>query len=294
MDKRVSHWAFIAIIAYIFTACSSENGGIDKEDPSENTSITPNELVLKSFKNQYTNAQHITWDTTGGYYVADFEIENQPIVAWFSEQGKCFLEQTNIPHNQIGTSVSNSLANSAFSDWEINKTYTLEKLGFSSVYMIEMANSSEQSMLYFTKHGDFIKRIENSQGHIETPTIIPDAISTIINQLFDNPELVDITEVNSVIDEISVGVLDNTLYKVAALDSNYEWISTFWHLAKEAVPSIVWEGFVNSDYYIYNLQEIKAMEDSQKINYIFYVEDSEEKMHILSFDSSGVLHSVLS
>lgn len=287
-------WVSAISLILSFTNCTTTNESNEPADDSKLVSKVPNEQIQRSFENKYGDIQNVNWSTQGNdYYIADFILDSLPATAWFDQEGEWVLGKVGTSSKDVESLVAKTLQQTDYSDWNIDNANILERKGLGKVYLLDVIQNNEKSKLYFTRYGDFIKAISDA-GHIDMPVNIPDQLHQTINQLFNNPEIVDITEHDEWMTEINVGILDNSAYKIAALDSSYEWLSTFWDLDKNTVPAIVWEGFLSSEYVQYELIAIKAMQDADKLSYIFYVEDSEKKEYILSFDTNGVLHSVIS
>lgn len=295
MNKRILLWVSMISITLSFTNCTETSGATEEPETVEND--IPNESVLRTFENMYGDAQSVKWSIQGDdYYIADFVLDSWPATAWFSKQGEWALGKVSTSLNEIESLVLKAFSQTDYSVWNIDDAHVLERKGLSKVYLLGVANNNEKSKLYFTKYGDFVKAIDDSTDHVDMPVDIPSQLLQTVNQLFSEPEIVDITENDEWMTEINVGILENTAYKVAALDSSYEWLSTFWNLTESTVPSAVWQGFAASEYAEaeYKLIGIKAMQDSDSISYIFYVEDKENKDYVLSFDANGVLHSIIS
>ncbi|MDR0430305.1 MAG: PepSY-like domain-containing protein [Tannerellaceae bacterium] len=294
MFKQTCLGLFVICMALFSASCGDSHDSLDNKKPTSPETI-PHEQVIRSFENKYGNVQNIDWNIyENRYYVAEFTINTRPAIAWFSKEGKWILGKTETSAHEIEPVISKAFSSSGYADWNIENRHILERRGLSTVYMLEVSNDNKKTNLYFTKYGDFIKVMDNVGTYTDMPVTIPEEINRKISLLFNDPEITDITWHNEIINEISVGVLENASYKVAALDSKYEWLSTFWELDKNTVPEVVWDAFLQTKYAAYKLTSIKAREGVNKMSFIFYVESDSKKEYILSFDPNGVLHAIVS
>jgi hypothetical protein len=253
----------------------------------------PGEQVLNSFETRYPGATGVTWFAEKGYYVADFIMNSRLASAWFGTDGEWRLGK--IPasyHEQVEPVVSEALSHTAYATWEIKDAYILNRKELVPVYTIGVTNSHIFSNLYFTRNGDFIKVIDDADSRTDVPVIIPEALMNAINRILKDVEIVDISVIDVIDSEISVGILKNNIYLTAVFNKNYTWIVNFWNMTPVTLPAVVWDGFRTSSYANLNLSRIRAMETPEKITYLFYL-IKDNKTMIVEFNSNGRLTSVI-
>ncbi|MDR1555667.1 MAG: PepSY-like domain-containing protein [Tannerellaceae bacterium] len=280
------------LLLLTFVNCSEESTG--NGDGTSGNPIVPGEQVLRSFEDRYPEATQVVWDIEEGYYVADFAINSQMASAWFGTNGE--WRQGKIPasyHGEIEPVVSEAFAHTAYAKWEIKEAYTLNRRELMSVYAISVTNKEILSNLYFTRYGDLIKVIDDVHYRIDVPITIPSALLSVVNKLFASVEIVDMTIIDVINSEISVGLVEEEIYLTAIFDKNYAWIVSFWNLTQQTLPPVVWNGFQASAYSGHTLSRIRKMQTATASTYLFYL-IKDNKTMIAEFNSLGQLTSIVS
>lgn len=278
--------AGLALLAFVH--CSEEN------DTPDNVTVVPDEQVLKSFDARYPNATGVVWFIEDGYYVADFTLNGQMASAWFIVDGEWALGKIPISyHEQIEPVVAEALSHTSYATWNVKEAYILNRKELTPIYAVNVTNNRIFSNLYFTRNGDFIKVIDDVNNRTDMPVTIPTALTSAINKLLDGIEIVDISVIDVVNSEISVGMLKNDVYLTAIFSKNYTWIVSFWNLTPQTVPPIVWKGFKASSYADLTLSRIRSMENATATTYLFYL-IKDNKTIIVEFNSDGRLTTIIS
>lgn len=279
--------AGLAMLAFVH--CSKED-----DTPDNNETVVPDEQVLRSFDARYPSATGVVWFIEEGYYVADFTLNGQMASAWFIAGGEWTLGKIPISyHEQIEPVVAEALSHTSYATWEVKEAYILNRKELSAIYTVNVTNSRIFSNLYFTRNGDFIKVIDDVNGRTDMPVTIPAALTSAIDKLFEWVEIVDISVIDVVNSEISVGMLKNGVYLTAIFSKNYKWIVNFWNLTPQTVPETVWKGFEASVYAGLPLSRIRSMENATATTYLFYLIRN-NKTIIIEFNSDGRLTTVIS
>jgi hypothetical protein len=282
---------FMAGLALLVLANCSDEGPADKDTTDQ---VVPTDQVLLSFDARYPTATEVLWSIEDGYYVADFNLNSQMACAWFGTNGEWTLGK--IPtsyHGEIEPVVSEAFSHTAYADWEVREAYVLNRKVLVPVYTISVTNKQIFSNLYFTQYGDFIKVIDDVHQRTDAPITIPAALLTAVDKLFDDVEIVDVTMIDVINSEISVGIVKDETYLTAIFNKSYAWIVNFWNLTPETVPAVVWEGYKASPYADLELSRIRAMENATATTYLFYLIRNNKTM-IAEFNSSGRLTTVIS
>jgi hypothetical protein len=292
----MKHYDYIRTSLFGFTLlilanCSGDNG---EAPDSPDNQITPGEQVLRAFETRYPDATEVIWFEEKDYYVADFKMNAQMASAWFRTDGEWRLGR--IPasyHEQIEPIVADAFARTSYAHWDVKEAYILNRKELVSVYTVSVTNSHMLSNLYFTRNGDFIKVIDGVNSRTDAPVVIPAALKRAIGNLFDDIEIVDISVIDVINSEISVGILKEETYLTAIFNKNYSWIVNFWNLTQQTVPAVVWEGFNASPYANLALSRIRAMQNATTTTYLFYLIKNNKTM-IAEFNSNGRLTTVIS
>ena len=82
------------------------------DNDDDNSIAVPTELQ-NAFASKYPNAANVKWETKCGYYVADF-YDGYEASAWFTQDGKWQMTETDIPYNALPQAVKTSFEKSEF------------------------------------------------------------------------------------------------------------------------------------------------------------------------------------
>jgi hypothetical protein len=272
--------------------CSDDTG--NAVAGGEEGRFAPGGQVLSSFNARYPLATGVVWSVEGGYYVADFVLESQAASAWFGESGEWTLGRIPAPYGeQVEPVVSEALSHTAYANWEVRGAYVLNRKQLTPVYSVNVTNSRIYSNLYFTQYGDFIKVIDDVNSHTDAPVIIPSALMNAIDRLFTDIEIVDVSLIDVINSEVSVGILKNESYLTSIFSKSYAWIVNFWNLTPQTVPQKVWDSFRSSEYAGLTLSRIRSMENATATTYLFYVIRNNKTM-IIEFNSDGRMTTIIS
>ncbi len=263
------------------------NNSITPTHPSKPSQTAPNEAVLKSFDMKYPNAKNIQWSTSSNYYVADFTEYSTPVNAWFDLDGNWSLSKSTVAFNSMNGAVTKAFSESSYSDYNVNATSLLERKDMGNIYVMELDNNTN---LYFSMQGDMIKTVQNNGVYTDKPVVIPTEVNGLITSLFNRSQIIDLWN-----DSLGskVGVITDDTYKVVALDFDYGWIATLWSIAEQAVPNTVLSKFRSSSYGEADVDDIKIMENSEDLAYLFYFDEG-DKHEIATVKESVNYISVLS
>jgi len=294
MSKKIKLINVFSIAILLFTSCTI--GGQkyvepNKPDKDSESAYFPSEIVMRTFTVRYPDAKNIFWHRNGDYSVADFSVYGTPKNTWFNQKGEWLLTKSSLPVREIPNKVTNAFSNnSTFAGMGINETSLLERNNCERVYIINASKENRNINIYYSQHGDLVRMVNNTLGNGDKPLIIPDQIKVFLPKLFANFLIVDLW-----FDSLGykVYVMDNGVFKVAALDNNYSWISTFVNLTESTVPPIVLNSFISSKYGKYHVNDFKYMENINEISYLFYF-NTENKRKVATLNSSGSFKSVLS
>jgi hypothetical protein len=273
--------------------CSNSSGIPGDDNGNTNGNFQPGEQVLRSFEDRYPNATNVVWFVEDGYYVADFMINARIASAWFGANGEWRLGKIPTSYYEVEPVVSEAFARTTYATWEVKDAYTLDRKELVPVYTLSVTNSHTTSNLYFTRNGDFIKVIDDVNNRTDAPIIVPAALSSAIDKLFTGIEIADISVIDAINSEISVGILKDEAYLTAIFNKNYAWIVTFWNMTPQTLPPAVWAGFNASVYADLTLSRIRAMQSTTATTYLFYLIKNNKTM-IAEFNSDGRLTTVIS
>jgi len=281
------------LMLLLFVNCSDEISNEGSNRPPD-SSLVPPTAVQAAFEKRYPEAASVAWFIEKEYYLADFTLEAREASAWFNKQGDWALETVITPYAQVAPVVSAAFSRTAYADWTVKEAYILDRKELMAVYAVGVTKNQTRSNLYFTLYGDFIKVIDDVHNHTDAPVTIPQALTKAIQSLFTDPEIVDVSIIDLVQSEHSVGLIEDSLYTNAIFNKDYKWIVIFWDLNSEIMPSVVWSGFNASAYAKYELLRMRGMRTPSETTYLFYVKDEIGKSMIVEFDQHGQPKKVIS
>ncbi|MDR1344647.1 MAG: PepSY-like domain-containing protein [Tannerellaceae bacterium] len=289
--KNYFYFRLCAVLLLLFFVNCSK----DTNSSTDATGVfAPGEQVMRSFNARYPLATAVIWSVEGGYYVADFILESQVASAWFGESGEWTLGRIPASYReQVEPVVSEALSHTAYANWEVKGAYVLNRKQLTPVYGVNVTNSHIYSNLYFTQYGDFIKVIDDVDSRTDMPVIIPSALMNAIDKLFTGIDIVDVSVIDVINSEISVGILKNENYLTSIFNKNYTWIVNFWNLTPQTVPQKVWDSFQATEYASLTLSRIRSMEDATTTTYLFYLIRNNKTM-IIEFNSDGRMTTIIS
>jgi hypothetical protein len=279
------------ILLLTFVHCSKDDPDTSGNLPGQNE---PGASVLRSFENLYPEAESVVWSVEEGYHIADFMFTSQKASAWFESNGGLALEKMPASYREeIAPVVSEAFSRTSYASWTIKEACVLSRRGLEAVYELGVTNNRIVSNLYFTRYGDLIKIIDDVHPRTDTPINIPAALSAEVKRRFPNAQIVDISVVDAINSEISVGMVENTVYKNAVFNKYFVWVVSFWNVTEETIPPVVWTGFQATSYAALPLLRIRGMQTATATFYLFYVINNNRTM-IVEFNSQGQLVSTVS
>ena len=138
------------------------------DNDDDNSIAVPTELQ-NAFASKYPNAANVKWETKCGYYVADF-YDGYEASAWFTQDGKWQMTETDIPYNALPQAVKTSFEKSEYASWKQDDVDKLERTGVETIFVIEVENQNQEIDLYYSADGTLIKSIvdtdDDNTGHL--------------------------------------------------------------------------------------------------------------------------------
>lgn len=160
-------------------------------DNDDDGSIAVPAELQSAFSSKFPNAANVKWETKSGYYVADF-YDGYEASAWFTQDGKWQMTETDIPYNALPQAVKMSFENSEYASWKRDDIDKLERTGVETVFVIEVEKQNQEVDLYYSADGTLIKSIvdtdDDNSEHL--PVQLTEAMKNFINE---KPEAVNNT-----------------------------------------------------------------------------------------------------
>ena len=291
---------FIAVIAVVtalaLPSCSS--GDPDDNYGGSSSGQTPHALepgdqVMYAFHRDYPTALQATWSMRENYYVADFQADGNRYRTWFAKEGIRLVEKKYIAYADLPPAVIDAFAQTGYGSWDIRTTYLLSRKDFAGINGISVIRNGKISNLYFTVNGNYIRVADDFSEYSDAPVNVPSALQNQINKLFNFPELVDLSIIDMINSEISVGIISEDHFVTAVFTNDYYWIVNFWEVTLDELPEAVRNGFLKSTYSTLPFIQSRVMETTSGRTYLFYVVKN-SKTIIVEFNGQGQAQTELS
>ena len=202
-------------VAWSLQSCDNDDDG----------SIAVPAELQSAFSSKFPNAANVKWETKSGYYVADF-YDGYEASAWFTQDGKWQMTETDIPYNALPQAVKTSFESSEYASWKRDDIDKLERTGVETVFVIEVEKQNQEVDLYYSADGTLIKSIvdtDNDFGYTE------------------------------------VDIIHNGISKDVLFNQTGNWYSTSWEIRQNELPEAV-NNTLNNQYGEYRFDEAEYIE----------------------------------
>lgn len=250
------------------------------DNDDDNSIAVPTELQ-NAFASKYPNAANVKWETKCGYYVADF-YDGYEASAWFTQDGKWQMTETDIPYSALPQAVKTSFEKSEYASWKQDDVDKLERTGVETIFVIEVENQNQEIDLYYSADGTLIKSIvdtdDDNTGHL--PVQLTEAMRNFINEKYANAKIMEIDVEDDRNDwdfgYTEVDIIHNGISKDVLFDQTGDWHSTSWEVRQNELPEAV-KNTINNQYREYRFDEAKRIE---KADGTIYYRIELEKMNV--------------
>lgn len=263
---------------FLGTACDDDN---------DDNRYTPDAVITKAFTEKYPDAQRISWENKHGYEVADFYLGNQDTEAWFDNQGKWILTETEIPLSILPSAIRDDIAAGPYAQWVVkNEVDKIERPDTPTLYIVEVEKGEQEMDLYYTENGALIKEVpDDDNNNSYQPTIVPDAIKNKLAELYPNAVFLEYDVEKQ---GVEVDILDGNIHKEVVFTPEYEWVYTEWEIHTNDVPAVVMQALRASAYAAYEIDDIHVFEKPAGLFYEFELEQGDREVKA-TFDAAGTL-----
>ena len=130
--------------------------------------------VENAMKVQFPNAQNVKWEKKGAYVVADFIDARSEKEAWFTNDAKLAMTETDYGKDlfYLPSVVEKSFSEGEYGTWIVDDIDFYERTD-KDFYLIEVEKAGQREMdLYFSPDGVLIKAVPDSDVEITPDTVI--------------------------------------------------------------------------------------------------------------------------
>lgn len=240
-------------------------------DNNDDESITVPVELQNAFSSKYPNAANVKWESKSGYYIADF-YDGYEASAWFTQDGKWKMTETDIPYDALPQAVKTSFEASEYKSWKIDDVDKLEREGFETVYVIEVENQNQEMDLYYSVNGELIKSVVDTDNDKDEylPVQLTDVMKNLINERYPNAKIMEVDVENDRNDwdygYTEVDIIHNGISKNVLFDQSSNWYSTSWEVRKNELPDTV-NNTIDNQYGEYLFDDAKYIEKADDTVY---------------------------
>lgn len=122
--------------------------------------------VKDTFKNMYPKAANVEWEQIGGYYTADFVMDDHEIDVWFDTNGEWVMTTNDVESlEKIPVPVAEAFMKSIWASMRLKdvRIGTFSKHPTVILIEVEGYNSNEEFQLFYSPDGKLIKSINVSE-----------------------------------------------------------------------------------------------------------------------------------
>ena len=233
-------------------------------DNDDDGSIAVPAELQSAFSSKFPNAANVKWETKSGYYVADF-YDGYEASAWFTQDGKWQMTETDIPYNALPQAVKMSFENSEYASWKRDDIDKLERTGVETVFVIEVEKQNQEVDLYYSADGTLIKSIvdtdDDNSEHL--PVQLTEAMKNFINEKYPNARIMEVDVEDNRNDwdfgYTEVDIIHNGIPKDVLFNQTGNWDSTSWEVRQDELPEAV-NSTLNNQYREYRFDEAEYIE----------------------------------
>lgn len=260
-------------------------------DNNDDESITVPVELQNAFSSKYPNAANVKWESKSGYYIADF-YDGYEASAWFTQDGKWKMTETDIPYDALPQAVKTSFEASEYKSWKIDDVDKLEREGFETVYVIEVENQNQEMDLYYSVNGELIKSVVDTDNDKDEylPVQLTDVMKNLINERYPNAKIMEVDVENDRNDwdygYTEVDIIHNGISKDVLFDQSGNWYSTSWEVRKNELPDTV-NNTIDNQYGEYRFDDAKYIEKADDTVYYRIELERGENELIVNIDING-------
>ena len=111
-------------------------------DNNDDDSIAVPAELQNAFSSKSPTAANVKWESKSGYYVADF-YDGYEASAWFTQDGKWQMTETDIPYDALPQAVKNTINTTYPGQVDDDDAEYVEEATGDTYYLIDIENSEK-------------------------------------------------------------------------------------------------------------------------------------------------------
>lgn len=240
----------------------------------------PDAKVVTSLNAKYPKASRVKWEQEKGYQVAEFHEKGVECKAWFNNDGKWIMTESDVKYNDIPAQIRSNVEKSEYANWKKDDIDKVERAGMATIYVLELKHDGKEAELYYTENGELAKIMTEGRKKEKIAYMpLSQAARDKITVKYPKAVIVEADEENGMLE---VDILDNGQSKEMVFSPQNEWISTSWDVRKADIPAAVNAILDEAPYKDYRLDDAHFVETPQKSYYLLELEkgNSETKIAV--------------
>jgi hypothetical protein len=120
--------------------------------------------VDRVFRTMYPAASEVTWVKQKSYYVAEFQIEDIEVMAWYDQFGVYYMSMTNMPYDRLPEDIKETFTTGEYVLWDVNEVNLVERKGKEPLYTVAVASDEQKYNLCYSTNGSLMKVIVSTSN----------------------------------------------------------------------------------------------------------------------------------
>ena len=265
MKTTLSTALILLTTMFAFSSCKSDG-------------YTPAKNVVSAFKAKYPSAKRVGWEVKSTYQVAEFYIGTTEAEAWFDNNGKWVMTESDIKYNSLPVVIRNSFESGEYAKWKVEDVDKLERAGMETLYIIEVELGEQEIDLHYLENGTLVKTIMDKDNKGYLPETTPQTALQFIQQKYPQARVVEVDQEKGL---LKIDIMDSQIMKEVVFNHNNEWVVTTWEVRQNNVPANVMNVLKSSAYANYRIDDIDYEERADGTNvYIFEMEQGNKEVYV--------------
>lgn len=247
---KLKIYTLLLALSAVWSLQSCDNN----DDESMNVPVE----LQNAFSSLYPNVANVKWETKAGYYVADFRDEYEAS-AWFTQNGKWQMTETDIPYNALPQKVKTAFESgkkyTTALGWRVDDVDKLERKDLETVYVIEVEKQDQEMDLYYSEEGTLIKAVPDTDNDRDDQYLpdqsvkLTEEMNNFLNTKYPSFKLVEVDKEDDgkYAGYTEVDIIHGSFAKEVLFDRSGKWVLTSWEVPFNTLPEPV-KNTINTKY----------------------------------------------
>lgn len=238
----------------------------------------PEAKVISSLSAKYPKASRVEWEQEKGYQVAEFREKGVECKAWFSNDGKWIMTESDLKYGALPATIRSDVEKGEYCSWKKDDIDKIERAGMPAVYVLEMKKDGQEAELYYSENGELMKVITERQKKQKLAYIpLDQSVRDKITLKYPKAVIIEADEENGMLE---VDILDKGINKEVVFSPRNEWISTSWEVRKNDIPAAVSAILDEAPYKDYRIDDAHFVETPGQSYYLLELEKGNSEIKL--------------